>query len=100
MPRFDKENRKANRNLVKLVSTIADDRGVTQAQIALAWVLAQKPWIAPIPGTTKQKHLESNIAAADIKLTPDDLDQIDEALSKIDVQGARYSKAHQERVGN
>jgi aryl-alcohol dehydrogenase-like predicted oxidoreductase len=100
VPRFAKENRKANQNLVKLVGKIADDHGGTRAQIAIAWVLAQKPWIAPIPGTTKMKHLKSNIAAEHIELSSDNLDQIDEALSKIEIQGARYSKEHEERTGD
>lgn len=100
VPRFNKENRKANQQLVALLGDIAGDHGVTRAQIAIAWVLAQKTWIAPIPGTTKLKHLESNIAAADIELTEDELNQIDEALSKIEIQGARYPKELQERTGN
>src|SRR5699024_1770051 len=100
VPRFDKENRTANQQLVALLGNIANDHGVTRAQIAIAWVLAQKPWIVPIPGTTKLKHLESNIAAADIELTSEDIDQIDDALSRIDIQGARYPKELQERTGN
>ena len=100
VPRFNKENRKANQQLVTLLGDIAGDHGVTRAQIAIAWVLAQKPWIVPIPGTTKLKHLESNIAAADIELTSEDIDQIDDALSRIDIQGARYPKELQERTGN
>jgi len=100
VPRFNKENRKANQQLVALLGDIAGDHGVTRAQIAIAWVLAQKPWIVPIPGTTKLKHLESNIAAADIELTSEDIDQIDDALSRIDIQGARYPKELQERTGN
>ena len=99
VPRFNKENRKANQQLVALLGTIANDHGVNRAQIALAWVLAQKPWIAPIPGTTKRKHLESNIGAAEITLTSDDLKQIENALSKIEVQGARYHKELTERTG-
>lgn len=100
VPRFTKENRKTNQDLVKLLGEIADDHGVTRAQIAIAWVLAQKPWIAPIPGTTKRKHLKSNIAAADIELSSEDLSQIDGALSNIEIQGARYPKELQERTGN
>jgi len=99
VPRFNKENRKANQQLVELLGTIAGDHGVTRAQIALAWVLAQKPWIAPIPGTTKLKHLVSNIGAVDIELSSDDLNQIENALSKIEVQGARYPKELSERTG-
>jgi len=100
VPRFNKENRKANQQLVELLGEIADDHGVTRAQIAIAWVLAQKPWITPIPGTTKLKHLKSNIQAADIELTSDDLDQIKGALSKIEVQGARYPKELEKHTGN
>jgi len=100
VPRFNKENRKANQQLVELLGEIANEHGVTRAQIALAWVLTQKPWIAPIPGTTKLRHLKSNVAAADIKLTPDDLDQIENALSEIEVQGARYPKELDEYTGN
>lgn len=100
VPRFNKENRKANQQLVELLGNIADDHGVTRAQISIAWVLAQKPWIVPIPGTTKLKHLKSNIAAADIELSSEDLSQIDGALSNIEIQGARYPKELQERTGN
>jgi aryl-alcohol dehydrogenase-like predicted oxidoreductase len=100
VPRFNKENRKANQDLVKLLGKIADDHGVSRAQIAIAWVLAQKPWIVPIPGTTKLKHLESNIASASIELTSDDLADIENALSKIEVKGARYPKELEERAGN
>lgn len=99
VPRFNKENRRANHQLVELLGEIANDHGVNRAQIALAWVLVQKPWIAPIPGTTKLKHLESNIGAAEITLTSDDLKQIENALSKIEVQGARYPKELAERTG-
>lgn len=100
VPRFNKENRKANQQLVELLGEIANDHGVTRAQIAIAWVLAQKPWIVPIPGTTKLKHLKSNIAAANIELTVDDLDQIENALSNIEVHGARYPKELDELTGN
>ena len=100
VPRFNKENRKANQDLVELLGEIAEQKGVTKAQIAIAWVLAQKPWIVPIPGTTKLKHLESNIEAANIDLTSSDLNQIENALSKIEVQGARYPKELEERTGN
>ncbi|HKI46072.1 MAG TPA: aldo/keto reductase [Balneolales bacterium] len=99
VPRFNKENRKANQQLVELLGAIAEDHGVNRAQISIAWVLAQKPWIAPIPGTTKLKHLESNIGAAEITLTSDDLKQIESALSKVEVQGARYPKGLAERTG-
>jgi len=100
VPRFNKENRKANQDLVNLLGKLAEEKGVTKAQIAIAWVLAQKPWIVPIPGTTKEKHLESNIEAADVDLTPNDLDQIEKALSEINVQGARYPKELEEQTGN
>lgn len=100
VPRFNKENRKANQQLVELLGEIADHYGTTRAQIAIAWVLAQKPWIVPIPGTTKLKHLKSNIAAVDIALSSDDLDQIDQALSKIDILGARYPEELEARTGN
>lgn len=99
VPRFSRENRKANQDLVQLLGELADGKGVTKAQLAIAWVLAQKPWIVPIPGTTKLKHLESNIAAASINLTEDDLNQIETALSEIEVQGARYPQELDERTG-
>jgi aryl-alcohol dehydrogenase-like predicted oxidoreductase len=89
-PRFSEENHQANRPLVEVLGTIADEKKVTRAQIALAWLLAQKPWIVPIPGTTKLHRLEENLSAADVKLTPDDLRQIDEAVSTVPVQGERY----------
>jgi len=92
VPRFAPENRKANQAVVDLVGTIAARKGVTPAQLALAWVLAQKPWIVPIPGTTKLHRLEENLGAADVTLTPDDLRQIDAAASEITVQGHRYSE--------
>lgn len=100
VPRFNKENRKANQKLVALLGDMADEHDASRAQIAIAWVSAQKPWIAPIPGTTKLKHLKSNIAAADIELTEDELDQIEETLSNIDIQGARYPEELEERTGN
>jgi aryl-alcohol dehydrogenase-like predicted oxidoreductase len=90
LPRFTPENRKANQAVVDLVRKIADRKKATPAQIALAWLLAQKAWIVPIPGTTKLSRLEENIGAAAIQLTPDDLDEIDSAASQITVQGARY----------
>lgn len=99
VPRFNEENRKANQELVTLLGVIADGHNASRAQIAIAWVLAQKPWIAPIPGTTKLNHLKSNIEAVEIELTADDLNQIEGALSKIDIQGARYPEHLQERVG-
>jgi len=90
VPRFTPENRKANQALVDLLTAIGRRKKATPAQIALAWLLAQKPWIVPIPGTTKLHRLEENIGAAAIELTPDDLREIASAASKITVQGARY----------
>ena len=90
IPRFTLEARKANRALVDLLTAIATRKKATPAQIALAWLLAQKPWIVPIPGTTKLARVEENIGAAAIGLTPDDLREIDGAASKISIQGARY----------
>jgi aryl-alcohol dehydrogenase-like predicted oxidoreductase len=97
MPRFTPEARKANQALVDLLGTIARRKNATQAQIALGWLLAQKPWIVPIPGTTKLHRLEENLGAAAIELTPEDLREIDGAASKIHVQGARYPE-HMERM--
>ena len=90
IPRFEKEARKANLALVDLLAGIAERKKVTTAQIALAWLLAQKPWIVPIPGTTKLSRVEENIGAAEIDLTSDDLREIDAAASKALVQGERY----------
>jgi aryl-alcohol dehydrogenase-like predicted oxidoreductase len=98
VPRFSAENRRANQALVDLVASVAARKGSTPAQIALAWVLAQKPWIAPIPGTTKLARLEENLRAADIELTSQELREIDAATSRIEVQGARYSEASQRMV--
>jgi aryl-alcohol dehydrogenase-like predicted oxidoreductase len=98
VPRFSEENRKANQALVDLLEKIAKEKVATNAQIALAWLLAQKPWIVPIPGTTKIHRLEENVGAASIILTTDDLKEIDEALSKIEVQGARYSEQAQKMI--
>ena len=97
VPRFTPEARKANQALVDLLGRIAERKKATPAQIALAWLLAQKPWIVPIPGTTKLRRLEENIGAAAIELTPDDLREIESAASKITVQGARYPE-HLERM--
>ena len=99
VPRFTPEARRANQVLVDLIRTIAERKNATPAQIALAWLLAQKPWIVPIPGTTKLHRLEENIAAVDIKLTPEDLREINEATSNITVQGARYPEALEQKVG-
>ncbi len=99
VPRFSAENRKANQELVDALSKIAAQKGATNAQIALAWLLAQKPWIVPIPGTTKLHRLEENMGAAAVELTANDLQTIEGALSKIAVQGARYPKALEQRTG-
>jgi aryl-alcohol dehydrogenase-like predicted oxidoreductase len=99
VPRFTPEARKANQALVELLSRVAEQKKATPAQIALAWLLAQKPWIVPIPGTTKLHRMEENIGAAEIELTPDDLREIDSAASKITVQGARYPEHLERRVG-
>ena len=97
LPRFTPEARKANQSLVDLLGEIATRKKATPAQIALAWLLAQKPWIVPIPGTTKLKRLEENVGAAEIELTRDDLSEIERAASQIEVQGARYPE-HLERM--
>ena len=99
VPRFTAEARKANQALVDLLRQIADRKNATPAQIALAWLLAQKPWIVPIPGTTKLHRLEENIGAVEIELTADDLREIDRAASQIDVQGARYPEELERRTG-
>ena len=99
VPRFTPENRKANQAMVDLVSKFAQQKKATSAQIALAWVLAQKPWMVPIPGTTKQHRLEENIAAVNVTLSPEDLRELDAAASKIAVQGARYPEELQKMVG-
>ena len=99
VPRFTPEARKANQALVDLLRRIATEKKATPAQLALAWLLAQKPWIVPIPGTTKLQRLEENIGAATVKLTVDDLAEIASALSHIQVQGDRYPSHLQARVG-
>jgi aryl-alcohol dehydrogenase-like predicted oxidoreductase len=99
LPRFTPEARKANQALVDLLGAIARRKKATPAQIALAWLLAQKPWIVPIPGTTKLHRLEENIGAASIELRPDDLREIENAASKITVQGARYPEKLKQMVG-
>src|SRR5579884_3955202 len=98
VPRFTPENRKANQAVVDLVTKVAEKKKATPAQIALAWLLAQKPWIVPIPGTTKLTRLEENIGAANVQLTPEDLREIDSASSRIKVQGARYPEELQKLV--
>lgn len=98
VPRFSQENRKANQALVDLIGKFAQQKKATPAQIALAWLLAQKQWIVPIPGTTKLNRLEENIGAVNVELSPDDLRQIENAASKIPVQGARYPEEFQKLV--
>jgi aryl-alcohol dehydrogenase-like predicted oxidoreductase len=98
VPRFSEENRKANQALVDALAKIAGERNATAAQIALAWLLAQKPWIVPIPGTTKLHRLEENIGSVDIALGTGDLKAIHDALAKIEVQGARYPEQMQKMV--
>jgi aryl-alcohol dehydrogenase-like predicted oxidoreductase len=99
VPRFTPENRQANQVLVDMLARFAETKKVTAAQIALAWLLAQKPWIVPIPGTTKLHRLEENLGAIAVKLTPDDLRELDNATAKIPVQGARYPEELQKLVG-
>jgi len=99
VPRFTPENRKANQTLVDLLANFAQRKKATPAQIALAWLLAQKAWIVPIPGTTKLHRLEENIAAVSVKISPDDIRELDMAASKIPVQGARYPEELQKLVG-
>src|SRR5213079_1191755 len=96
VPRFTPEARKANQSVVDLIGEIATRKQATRAQIALAWVLAQKPWIVPIPGTTKLHRLEENLAAPDLDLSADELREIEEA--QIEAQGARYSEANQRMI--
>ena len=99
VPRFTPEARKANQALVDLLARIAGQKDATPAQVALAWLLAQKPWIVPIPGTTKPHRLEENLRAAELELAPDDLREIDEAASHITVQGERYPEELERRTG-
>lgn len=99
VPRFSPENRKANQALVDLVSSFAEQKKVTPAQISLAWLLAKKPWIVPIPGTTKVARLEENLGAVNVELTPDDVRALEDASSRIKLEGARYPKFHQQLVG-
>jgi aryl-alcohol dehydrogenase-like predicted oxidoreductase len=99
LPRFTPEARKANQALVDLLGKTAERKRATPAQIALAWLLAQKPWIVPIPGTTKLHRLDENIGATKVELTPDDLREIDSAASKITVQGARYPENLEQLTG-
>ena len=99
VPRFTAENRKANQAFVELLKQFAQRKNATPAQIALAWLLAQKPWIVPIPGTTKRHRLEENLGAARIRLTSDDLHEIDRAAAQIEVHGARYPEHLMKLVG-
>lgn len=99
VPRFSAENRRANQALVDLVSSFAAQRKATPAQIALAWLLAKKPWIVPIPGTTKLARLEENLGAAQVELSPEDVRALEEASAKIKIEGDRYSPFHAQLVG-
>lgn len=98
VPRLSEENREANRAFVELLERIAAKEGATPAQIALAWLLAQKPWIVPIPGTTKTHRLDENVAAAEVQLTAADLREIDAVADELEVQGARYSESSQRMI--
>ena len=99
VPRFSEENRKTNQALVDVVSSFAVKHHATPAQIALAWLLAKRPWIVPIPGTTKLLRLEENLGATRVELTPDDVRSLEEASSRIKIEGARYPEFHQRLVG-
>src|SRR6516225_6696299 len=99
VPRFSAENRKANQALVDLVTSFAEKKKVTPAQVALAWLLAKKPWIVPIPGTTKLARLEENLCVADVEITAEDVRALEETSSRIRLQGARYPKFHEQLVG-
>jgi aryl-alcohol dehydrogenase-like predicted oxidoreductase len=99
VPRFSPENRKANQAVVDLIGKFAQQKNATPAQIALAWLLAQKPWIVPIPGTTKVERLKENVGAVGVQLTPEDLEQLETAAAKIPVQGARYPEELEKMVG-
>ena len=99
LPRFTEEARKANAALLDLINEFAQQKNATPAQIAIAWVLAQKPWIVPIPGTTKLHRLTENIGAATIEFTPEELKQIDEASSQINIEGSRYPEALEKTTG-
>jgi aryl-alcohol dehydrogenase-like predicted oxidoreductase len=98
LPRFDPENRKANQELVNLVKRIAEQKRITPAQIALSWLLSRKPWIVPIPGTTKLHRLEENLGAVEVELTADDLGDIEQALEGISIQGHRYAEGAQRMI--
>ena len=98
VPRFSEEARRTNHALVQLLSQLAGEKETTPAQLALAWLLAQQPWIVPIPGTTKKSRLEENVEAAAVELTEEDLERIDEALNAVEIEGARYPESLQARV--
>ena len=99
VPRFSQENVQANLALVDVIKKFAEQKQATPAQIALAWLLAKKPWIAPIPGTTKLSRLEENLKGAEVELSPNDVRSLEEASSKVKIEGARYSKFHEQLVG-
>jgi aryl-alcohol dehydrogenase-like predicted oxidoreductase len=99
LPRFTPEARKANQAVVDLLTNIGKQKGATPAQVALAWLLAQKPWIVPIPGTTKVTRLDENIGAVELELTPDDLKQIADAAAKIKFEGDRYPEHIEKMTG-
>lgn len=99
MPRFEREAREANRAFVDLIAAVATRKGTTPAQIALAWLLAQKPWIVPITGTTKLARLDENLGGARVELTLADLREVEEGASKLTVQGARYPETHERLTG-
>ena len=98
MPRFQTENRKTNLAVVDLLVNIAKEKEATPAQIALAWLLAQKTWIVPIPGTTKLHRLEENLGALNVKLSTEDMTKINNAVSKINIQGSRYPESTQRMI--
>ena len=98
LPRFEREALQANLALVELVTRVAERKGVTVGQVALAWLLAQKPWIVPIPGTRRLERLEENLGSADLKLTREDLAELDEASASVQVQGDRYPEAMQRMI--
>ena len=99
VPRFNEENRRANHALVDLLAAFATKKNATPGQIALAWLLAKKPWIVPIPGTTKLHRLEENIGATNVELTPEDLHELETASEQIKLAGARYPEFHEKLVG-
>jgi aryl-alcohol dehydrogenase-like predicted oxidoreductase len=100
LPRFTPEAMKANRPLVEVLIDFGHQRGLTPSQVALTWLLAKKPWIVPIPGTTKQAHLHENLATADLRFTAEELNELDSAVSKIKIFGDRYTEVEQKRVQN